>query len=231
MSIKLISFDLDNTLWPADDLILSAQNQMIHWVEGAFPAFDTTDIESTLWQIRHELIKQQPSLKHNLTQLRKKIMLRFFMDQGLTDKDAINSSEQAFDVFFQWRNQVTLYPETVKTLKIIKKDFKLASITNGNSDLFRTPLKGIFDFSTSSEKAGISKPSPEIFNQVLNHFGFHGQQTMHVGDHPIEDILGAQQVSMTAVWFNPAETPWPENLNHKPEYTINKISDIESILF
>lgn len=51
-----------------------------------------------------------------------------------------------------------------------------------------------------SEWEGMSKPQPEIFEKSVSDLGVLPSESLYVGDHPKNDIKGAQAVGMKAAW-------------------------------
>ena len=98
--------------------------------------------------------------------------------------------------------------ETLKT-----RGFKLGLITNGTEraqmgKIERLDFQAYFDTLIISETAGIKKPDPEIFNMALTDLNLKASETYYVGDHPINDIAGAEALGMTGIWLS-GHLPWP----------------------
>ncbi|MCY1561434.1 noncanonical pyrimidine nucleotidase, YjjG family [compost metagenome] len=51
---------------------------------------------------------------------------------------------------------------------------------------------------------------------------------MHIGDHPGDDIAGAQQAGLRAVWFNPTGKPW--DADHAPDAEIRSLTELPGLL-
>ena len=71
---------------------------------------------------------------------------------------------------------------------------------------FRTFLEsegmlGYFDALTFSDEVKISKPSNEIFLMTLRAMNAAPSQTVHVGDHLINDVMGAKRSGLKTVWI------------------------------
>jgi len=111
--------------------------------------------------------------------------------------------------------------ETLKT-----RGFKLGLITNGTEraqmgKIERLDFQAYFDTLIISETAGIKKPDPEIFNMALTDLNLKASETYYVGDHPINDIAGAEALGMTGIWLS-GHLPWPEN-TPAPKHQINRL--------
>ena len=72
-----------------------------------------------------------------------------------------------------------------------------------------------------SEAIGIKKPDPRIFARPWRR-GCHASQAWFVGDHPVNDVLGAAAVGLRPIWLTgvhswPAEHPslWQHSGPHR----------------
>lgn len=104
--------------------------------------------------------------------------------------------------------QVVMLPGSVETLKELKsRGYKLGMVTNGNSLLQNTKLdsagiRDLFDMSVVSDDIGIWKPEAGIFEYAMDKLGVTPEQSLFVGDHPINDIQGALGAKMNVVWVD-----------------------------
>ena len=97
-------------------------------------------------------------------------------------------------------------------------------ITNGNACVHFIGIGHYFDFVVSSERAGRSKPEPEIFQLALSDAGICAHEVAHVGDDPTNDVRGAAAVGMRTVWYNPSARPWPSGPG--PDVTIAALGEL-----
>ena len=59
-----------------------------------------------------------------------------------------------------------------------------------------------------SEAVQVQKPDPRIFAHALAALGCAAGHTWFVGDHPINDVLGAAAVGLRPIWLTGVQ-PWP----------------------
>ena len=59
-----------------------------------------------------------------------------------------------------------------------------------------------------SEAVQVQKPDPRIFAHALAEIGCAALHTWFVGDHPINDVLGAAAVGLRPIWLTGVQ-PWP----------------------
>ncbi len=65
----------------------------------------------------------------------------------------------------------------------------------------RLDILKYFDVLTFSDEAGYPKPAREIFEMTSAALGIGPLRTVHVGDHFVNDVVGAQGVGMKAIWI------------------------------
>jgi putative hydrolase of the HAD superfamily len=154
------------------------------------------------------LLQAEPSLKHRLSELRRRILHDALAGAGYPPSEAAALAEGGFQVFLAARHQVELFAEVHPTLEILANRFQLGVITNGNADVRRLGLADYFQFALCAEELGVGKPDPKPFQEALRRAGIAAQHAVHVGDHPSDDIAGAQAAGLRAIWFNPQGKAW-----------------------
>ena len=103
---------------------------------------------------------------------------------------------------------VVMLEGSVETLRELKRrGYKLGMVTNGNSLLQNTKLdtagiRDLFDMAVVSDDIGVWKPNKGIFEYAMQQLGVTPDQSLFVGDHPINDIQGALGAGMHAVWVD-----------------------------
>jgi HAD superfamily hydrolase (TIGR01509 family) len=75
-----------------------------------------------------------------------------------------------------------------------------------------------------SEKAGVSKPDPRIFEIALERLGCRRDEVVMVGDSWVADVAGAIAAGIRPIWFNPQRKPRPE-----PALAVDEIHALEPI--
>ena len=225
--IKLITFDLDDTLWHTAPAIVGAEALLRDWLTDNAPKLGPVPVEH-LWEIRSRLVEADPTFKHRISALRRQVLFHALPDAGYPLVEAQELAEQAFEVFLQGRHQVEIFPEVHPTLEILAKTFTLGVITNGNADVRRLGLADYFAFALCAEDLGIGKPDPAPFLEALKRGGVAPEAAVHIGDHPGDDIAGAQQAGLRAIWYNPAGNPW--EADRLPDAEISSLTQLPGVL-
>ena len=200
--IKVVTFDLDNTLWETNNVIRRAEANMRTWLSSRVPEFEARFDNEAIGALRKELVQRTPDLAHDLSRLRTQVLLQAIKRCGYADGEARAHAEGAFEVFLRGRHEVDYYDGALEMLDTLAGRYVLGALTNGNADFTRLGLQRFFSFGFSSADVGASKPHPAMFQAALAHTGVDATAAVHVGDHPVDDIQGAREIGMHTVWVN-----------------------------
>ena len=67
--IKLVTFDLDNTLWNVETVLRNAEARMRAWLDERIPGFQTRFPMEVMAELRNAVLEENPSLRHDLSAL------------------------------------------------------------------------------------------------------------------------------------------------------------------
>ena len=227
MSIRLITFDLDDTFWETKPAIQSAETVLRDWLAKHAPRLGEFPVEA-LGAIRRMLVEREPTLRHRVSELRRRILQHALGEAGYPREEADELAERAFQVFLDARHEVEIFPDVQPTLEFLANHYTLGVITNGNADVRRLGLADYFQFTLCAEELGIGKPDPHPFRQALRLGGALPEQAVHIGDHAEDDIAGAQQAGLRAVWFNPGQIAWTQD--YQPDAQIRSLAELPKLL-
>ncbi|WP_339490386.1 HAD-IA family hydrolase [Pseudomonas rhizophila] len=227
MTIELITFDLDDTLWDTAPVIASAEAVLRQWLTDNAANLGSVPVEH-LFTIREQVLREEPGLKHRISALRRRVLFRALQDAGYDQWQASELADDAFETFLHARHQLEIFPEVQPTLEILANHFALGVVTNGNADVRRLGLADYFKFALCAEDIGIAKPDARLFHEALQRGGATAQTAVHIGDHPGDDIAGAQQAGLRAIWFNPAGKTW--DAEHVPDAEIRSLTELPGLL-
>ena len=140
MSIKLITFDLDDTLWDNVPVIISAEASMREWL--AINAAKVGDLPLEHFaSLRLQVLERYPELKHRISILRQRVLTHAFEEAGYPQPEATEMADVCFEAFIHARHQLTPFPEAEPMLRALHQHFLLGVITNGNADVQRVGLR------------------------------------------------------------------------------------------
>lgn len=204
MPIDAISLDLDDTLWPIAPTIEAADRALAEWMAAHAPRAAAALPIPAMRALRDQVFAEHPELGHDFTTLRMITLRRALLPHGYSE-DAVAG---AFEAFFSARQRVELYADVQIALERLAARWPLVSLTNGNACLTRIGLKPWFRAEISSRQHGKAKPDPSIFHAACQAAGSTPARTLHIGDHPEQDVLGALRAGMPAVWLNRHGQAW-----------------------
>ncbi len=207
--LRLVCFDLDNTLWHVEPVLVRAERETWSWLVARVPALDLIFDAATVRAKREALLRARPDYVRDLTSLRRDAMRHTLVAAGIGDSEATQVAADAMDVFLELRNQVVFFPGALDALERLRSRFALAALSNGNASLERIGAGKLFDVVLSAESVGRAKPDPAMFLRALADARVTADEAVHVGDHPEHDVLAARRVGLKAVWANPLALPRP----------------------
>lgn len=228
-SLRLVCFDLDNTLWHVEPVLVRAERETWSWLVERVPELGIVFDAETVRAKRDALLRARPEYVHDLTALRRDAMHRTLVAAGVAEPTAGEIARQAMEVFLDLRNQVVFFPGALEALDGLRSRYTLAALSNGNASLARIGAGRLFDIVLSAESVGRAKPDPAMFHRALADAGVGPHQAVHVGDHPEHDVLAARRVGLRAVWANPLALPRPASLPDDVP-TLDDFAQLECVL-
>ena len=252
--IRVVSFDLDNTLWCTLSTLTAAQHATQAFFEARHIAFPRTSesVMKELFQANRAryapLLGANATCPSQMSELRIDSWTHLLQHyHGYTAADARQLATEALQVQADARHDAIPHhlaaSGVVQTLERIRKvlpHVRLGAITDGNADPTRVPeLSSYFDFVIQAETVGCTKPDCRIYTHAIqqvqslsNEASSDGNSEpirgaegwVHIGDDFVKDIVGAHEAGMATIWCR--ELIHPEKLQNKPTTTLGK--DISS---
>jgi putative hydrolase of the HAD superfamily len=208
-SYQHLFFDLDHTLW---DFETNSQ-------EALLDLYQRYDIEHKLgaevdqflkayYRINDELWVQYRLGKTTKEKLRHDRFQRAFHSFGTLDEKTIAAFELEYMTLAP--QKTALLPKAIEVLAELKGRYKMHIITNGFAETQAVKLRcsglaPFFDVVLCSDVIGINKPEAGIFVKALNAAGANRSNSLMIGDNLVVDILGAKNVGIDQVYFNPKQ--------------------------
>jgi putative hydrolase of the HAD superfamily len=110
------------------------------------------------------------------------------------------------DYLNEFKNNCVPFPNLISMLEKLKtNNLILGMITNGLGQFQMDNIEALgiekyFEVILISEWEGIKKPEPQIFNRAMEQLSMLPSDCIFVGDHPVNDVKGAQNVGMKGIW-------------------------------
>jgi FMN hydrolase / 5-amino-6-(5-phospho-D-ribitylamino)uracil phosphatase len=244
----VLSFDLDDTLWPVAPVIAAAEQDLWKWLRERHPQTVSGHSLESLQAMRALTAERYPEHGHDLTFLRHRALKDLFEAAGTASlpagaaaaaaataaattaaarspADVESLADEALEVFFAARNRVEFYHDVRPSLQRLHARYRLFALSNGNADLHRCGIAHWFTGHVTARSAGAAKPDARIFARLLAEAGVEAHEVLHIGDDPVTDVVGAMQAGMQAVWLNREARAWPKHLPRPPR-TITTLAEI-----
>ena len=228
MTIRAVLFDLDNTLTHRDQSILAYSQHLANAYQQQLQQAEISQIQSIIRRIDNGGYPKKELLTHPSIAA----SVAYALQQELNWNSLPDFEELTQFWFQQFGLSAVAMPGANSLLADLKqRGYKLAVVSNGGHATRLTILQGLgfshyFDEIISSELVGISKPNPEIFLHTSRQLDVAPQNCLFIGDHPVNDIQGATQAGMQALWLK----GFHETADHKSMNTIQNLAEIKQYL-
>ncbi|UUC46953.1 YjjG family noncanonical pyrimidine nucleotidase [Flavobacterium cerinum] len=201
-----IFFDLDHTLWDfeknsalAFDAIFKKHAMAIsleNFLEYYIP------VNFKYWKLYQEEKITQQELRYS------RFKEVFDLLDYPIDDEQINFLAQEYIHYLPTFNH--LFEGAIEILDYLKSKYNLHIITNGFHEVQEGKLRNAniahyFITVTNSEKAGVKKPNPIIFEYALDIAKAEKDKSIMIGDSMEADIQGALNVGLDAIFFSESD--------------------------
>ena len=130
-----------------------------------------------------------------------------------------------------------VFPDSRQTLLTLReRGYKVGLLSNTwwaadwhNAELATHGLTTLFDAVAYTSDLPHSKPHPSVFLHVAAQLGVEPQNCVMVGDRMADDIGGALEAGMRAVWRENTY-PWPKPQHIVPTAVITNLADLLPLL-
>jgi len=205
---RLITLDLDDTVWPCAPVIEAAEEALHAWLRRRAPRLANAHDLASLRRHRRSLMDAMPEIAHDLGQIRRRSLVALLESFDY----AAALAEEGMAWFDHHRNRVEPFADVGPALHHLSTRYRLVSLTNGTANPEATPLRGLFERSLTAADVGAAKPDPALFLGALAYAGCAPGECLHLGDDPWRDVEAARSAGLTAVWVNRYGRTWPDEL-------------------
>ena len=228
--VRVVAFDLDDTIWSTAAVIGTAVGKWYEYLEVHAPELTAKFSKDDLAQKSAELHAQCPELRHDLTKTRK-LTTRQACEEANVDPDDI--VEPAFAEFARWRSTVDahIFPDVLGVLDSLScQGLVLCAITNGNAQIDLTCLKDRMAFCVRAEDVGAKKPDPAPFLRALELASCSPEEMLYIGDNWVDDVEGPQALGIRAIWINRKQKEPPDASTATPSATLTSLQDLPALI-
>ena len=224
-AISAICFDLDNTLWDIEPVLTRAERILADWLKARYPRIPERFSAADIAEMRASLLREQPHQAHDLSYLRRETIARLGEAVGYEREMA----REAFALWHAARNQLEPFADVIPTLEVLKRRYRLATLTNGNADLSVIGLAHHFEVTLNPHALGCAKPDARAYARLAEVLTLKPAEILFVGDEPHADVVGPRTAGMQTVWVNRAGVVWPDALP-APDASITSLDGLITLL-
>ncbi len=230
-SITTVLFDLDETL---SDHSYSL-DRAFRGIQDEYPAMREQEM-ALLKDLYRESLDEtfvgfiNGEITHQ--EARRQRVARFFEKLGSPIQDAdIDPFLSRYSEIYMSDRRATV--GSINTLKILReRGYKIGIVSNGAEDVQTEKLPEIgvesfVDVLITSGAVGFAKPAPEIFEEALKRLGAKKEEMLMIGDNLENDIRGAVQYGMRAIYYAPQSV---ETEIMVDDIRVSVISHMEQVL-
>ena len=214
-NIKVIIFDAYGTLFDVNSAAEKCKNKIGDKWEQFANYWRTTQLEYT-WL--RSLMKRHKDFWKVTEESLDKSMKVFKIDSSMKN--------ELLDLY----RVLSTFKEVNETLKKLKeKKYKLAILSNGNSDLLyelvkSNNLENIFDDILSVEEVKTYKPHPDVYNIPIKKFQVERDEVAYLSANTW-DVSAAGNYGFNAVWVNRNDSIF-DNLDYIPQHQIKHLGEL-----
>ncbi len=126
-----------------------------------------------------------------------------------------------------------LFDDTLPCLEALRSDYRLGLLSNGSRLPGVVGLSGFFEAVVFAQDHNVAKPDRGIFVVAETLLGVAPETAVLVGDHPLNDVVGAKRSGWRAVWIDrqgEGSFPSPPDTDERPDATITSLAQLADVL-
>lgn len=219
-TISAISFDIDHTLIDFEAVLENSLYRVSEVIAAEVYVEVSVD---ELVEIGKQTFASYDGDSTDFSAIRR-LSFQNFLESRQLDTDF---TDMLFDVFMEERFRQTVFMHGAEELlENIPEGIKVAVLSNGNSDPERLGFAHYFEEILIGEDLSEKKPHAGAFSMLMDVLDVDNPaEILHVGDSLHDDVKGAKDAGLKAVWFNPEKTEF--NGSARPDH---EISDLRALL-
>lgn len=230
---QAIVFDMDDTLYPERDYVLSGFRAVAEWGSTTFGIDAATGF--TQLQMLFETGVRGDTFNRWLTDLN--------IIQQYDEPEKVNAIVASLlQIYRQHLPTLRPFPEVTAAIPQLAKRYRLGLVSDGYLAVQQRKWAALnlaqhFRGVVFSDQWGKPawKPSPKPFIEVLKLLDISPTQAVYVGDNPLKDFLGARQIGMKTIWLKREQSEYankqPPTTAHMPDQMVTSWASLRKELF
>lgn len=219
--IKVVLFDLDDTLYNERDFVYSGFMEVAKYINKKYK-FNLDEIYKKIIEIFHK--EGRGKIFNILCEI-------YSIEEDI---------EQLVQVYRETQPDITLYKDTRDTLDKLKHSYKLGIITDGKNTVQWNKIKAL-DVAKYIDKIIVTddhgkdywKPSEKPYIEMLEYFGGNPSEFVYIGDNPHKDFISCKKLGVHTIRIIRDIGDHMEVLlddEYEADYNINSLYELDNIL-
>jgi putative hydrolase of the HAD superfamily len=221
---QAVIFDLDDTLYPERDYVLSGFHAVAEWAEAhlSIPA------EQGWAELR----------AYFEAGIRGDTFNRWLIQHNLEPEPLV---PRLIKVYREHQPRIAAFPEVPQLLARLRRAYRIGLLSDGYLEVQQRKITALalapyFDAIVFSDEWGRTawKPSPRPFEIALERLKVAAAQSVYVADNPVKDFLGARAAGLATVQVLRSDGEYaarlPPSAEHAPDRVIATLDELEFTL-
>ncbi|XP_077995562.1 N-acylneuraminate-9-phosphatase-like [Glandiceps talaboti] len=232
VDIKLLIFDLDNTLVETKNADKLAVQEVKKLLKQECPDNDVDKVVCTYKKYLSET-EIDPENKLPVDEWRTKLWTKAISNGSPVSSDL---PAKVYTLWKETRLKNIYFTQEIKDLlERLRQKYKLALMTNGDSKVQSEKVavsnaEAYFDSIIISGDYEHAKPHPSIYDVAFKQFSVSPKQCVMIGDNLKTDIAGGLNSGLYAnIWINPTGQE-PSGCDPEPCYSLSNVLLLEDVL-
>lgn len=232
--IKVLSFDLDNTIYDCQTVLTRAENWFTtflcerYGLGGKYQSYD-------YWaNVKSKVLHEDMSLEDDVTLLRAQSLVVAFKEIGIPLKGGLGEAIDLVKLFVKKRSDGVVSDDVRSLMSDLKAKYPLISVSNGNLDAKQLEVSSYFETDLRPVRFKFHrKPHQDLFLECAKFKQVQPCEILHIGDDPYTDVLGAVSSGCKCVWLRKGYTgisPDEHFLSVLPDIEIENILELRQLL-
>ena len=223
--VKVVAFDLDDTLYPERDYMLSGFQ--------AVSEYAATELEiPNFYEMLLQISEKQDTSGRTFNLALDDVGMRY--DASLIDNmvSVYHNSRRA--------RELSVYTDVIPALRRLHESYELVLITDGEPDIQRRKIHhlGISQhfartYCTGEYGNENQKPSPFAFQQTMNDFAISGPECVYVGNDPTKDFVAPNKLGWLTIHIQRDAEIRRGNApdaSHEAQFQITDLKELDLLL-
>jgi FMN hydrolase / 5-amino-6-(5-phospho-D-ribitylamino)uracil phosphatase len=243
--IDAVLFDGDQTLWDFEKVMHRALTAVLAELRAARPGAGSATLSvADLQADRNDVARETEGVEFNLARLRHLGFARSLQrlhgrraapdgDRGAGRSDEDLAAQLTATYFDHRDRDPALFADTLPCLEALRTEYRLGLLSNGSRLPEVVGLGGFFEAVVFAQDHNVAKPDRGIFAVAETLMGVDPGSAVLVGDHPLNDVVGAKRSGWHAVWIDRrgdgSYVP-PPGTDERPDAVITSLGQLAGAL-